>query len=241
MKATLAFVACLLTAGFLTAAAEVVGNNTAVVIRKDVVKSDTGYQFLCVPVNGLDIANGKTTKVKLGTLLPAETLPAGTQLSLVGGNNSGATYYTDGNSWLDGAADIQLDGGQIFWLRYSNNARNTSADTVIFCGQDRARDVLTSLDSGVTALKNDSSQEITLNQAVNMQGFTLRTDDQILTIKAGSAEYKIYTYDVVGQNDDGTPRYGWYGEGFGSAAITDGANARIAPGEAFYYFRATAN
>ncbi len=219
MKATLATLACLLTVGFLSAA-EVTGNNTAVVIRKDVVKSNTGYQFLCVPVDGLDIANGTTTKVTLGTLLPAETLPAGTQLILVGGNAAGATYYADGSSWTDGendAADIQLDGGQIFWLRYSN-AKNASADTVIFCGQDRARTVTTPKQGVVTAMANDSSKAIALTEVVASPANL----DTILVIQSGSSDYKQYNY------------FGgvWYGPN-GANANTD----TIAPGEAFYYFK----
>ena len=224
MKATLAFVACLLTAGFLSAA-EVTGNNTAVVIRKNTVESDTGFQFLCVPVDGLDIANGTQKTVKLSTVLPANTVPNGTQVIFVGGTITGSRIVENG-AW---SAEADLNGGQIFWLKYPNSRSGASVkpDTVIFCGQDRARDELTSLGSGVTALKNDSSKEITLDQAVNMENFTPGTNDQILTIKAGTAEYKIYTYDE-----------GWYGEGFGQDAIDDAAAARIAPGEAFYYFRA---
>lgn len=254
MKATLATLACLLTVGFLSAA-EVTGNNTAVVIRKNVVKSDTHYQFLCVPVDGLDIANGTQKTVKLSTVLPANTLPNNTKVTFIGGDYTNVTPTVSGGVW---SADPGLKGGQIFWLYTPETSTPAPApapatmmglsrtvavaegegegegeeqpDTVIFCGQNRERDELvSSLGSGVTALKNDSSQEITLDQAVNMQqGFTPDTDDQILTIKAGSAEYKIYTYD------SGV----WYGEGFGSAAIADGANARIAPGEAFYYFKA---
>lgn len=234
MKATLATLACLLTVGFLSAA-EVTGNNTAVVIRKNAVESDTHYQFLCVPVDGLDIANGTATKIKLGTLIPANTVKAGTTLILVGGDDSGATYTSNGTEWEDGAAEVGLDGGQIFWLRSPEESQpaaamslsrttpvvtysNEEPKTVIFCGQDRARTPVTPTQGVVTAMANDSSKAIALT-AVVAEPADL---DTILVIQAGSSDYKQYNY------------FGgvWYGP--------NGANANtatIAPGEAFYYFK----
>lgn len=235
MKATLAFVACLLTAGFLTAA-EVAGNNTAVVIRKNVVESDTGFQFLCVPVDGLDIANGTQKTVKLSTLLPASTLTAGTKISFVGGDlgeqtASATVSETAGvKSW---SYDYDLPGGQIYWLSYqapvsgysvrgrstvTTYAQTTGNDTVIFCGQDRARTPVTPEKGVVTAMANDSSKAIKLTEVV----VTPTNLDTILVIQADSSDYKQYNY------------YGgtWYGP--------NGVNANndtIAPGEAFYYFK----
>lgn len=240
MKATLATLACLLTVGFLSAA-EVTGNNTAVVIRKNVVESNTGFQFLCVPVDGLDIANGTQKTVKLSTLLPASTLTAGTKITFVGGDLNGTTVQVNatnnGNVWGDGtdASNPSLEGGQIYWLSYqapvvSNSARRgggvttyaqtTGNDTVIFCGQNRERADVTLGDEekGVIAMANDSSVPLALTDVV-----TNPTNlDTILVIQAGSSDYKQYNY------------YGgtWYGpNGSGTA------NVKIAPGEAFYYFK----
>lgn len=235
MKATLAFVACLLTAGFLSAA-EVTGNNTAVVIRKNVVESDTGFQFLCVPVDGLDIANGNGATVKLSTLLPASTLTAGTKISFVGGTLGGqkasATVdETEGvKSW---SYDYDLPGGQIYWLSYqapvsgysvrgrstvTTYAQTTGNDTVIFCGQDRARTVVEPETGVVTAMANDSSKAVTLKDVAANPGDL----DTILVIQAGSSDYK--QYNAFGKK--------WYGPNGADADTVE-----IAPGEAFYYFK----
>lgn len=238
MKATLATLACLLTVGFLSAA-EVTGNNTAVVIRKNVVESKTGFQFLCVPVDGLDIANGNQKTVKLSTLLPASTLTAGTKITFVGGELDGTTVLVnatnDGNVWGDGtdASNPSLEGGQIYWLSYQNQASANSAqrgaavttyaqttgnDTVIFCGQDRARTPVDLEEAGIAAMANDSSVPLALTDVVTNPANL----DTILVIQAGSSDYKQYNYF------GGT----WYGPN-GVNANTD----TIAPGEAFYYFK----
>ncbi|MBR5591015.1 MAG: hypothetical protein IKW38_00595 [Kiritimatiellae bacterium] len=235
MKATLATLACLLTVGFLSAA-EVTGNNTAVVIRKDVVESNTGFQFLCVPVDGLDIANGTQKTVKLSTLLPASTLTAGTKISFVGGTlgeqkASATVSETEGvKSW---STDYDLPGGQIYWLNYqapvvSQNARRggsvttyaqtTGNDTVIFCGQDRARTTVTPVAGQVTAMANDSSKAVTLKELAANPGDL----DTILVIQKDSSDYK--QYNAFGKK--------WYGP---NGADADAAE--IAPGEAFYYFK----
>jgi hypothetical protein len=247
MKATLATLACLLTVGFLSAA-EVTGNNTAVVIRKNVVESDTGYQFLCVPVDGLDIANGATKAVKLSTVLPPSTLTAGTQIIFVGGDLAkvGTTFSVtegaNGKEWSNGGGEAELPGGQIFWLKYqapvvSSSAtrrgasvvtyapQTTSNDTVIFCGQDRALSKW-KLGNGITAMANDSSVAVALKDLplLDAQGQSIVPSDldTILVIQSGSSDYKQYNY------------FGgvWYGPN-GVPSNTD----TIAPGEAFYYFK----
>lgn len=215
MKATLATLACLLTVGFLSAA-EVTGNNTAVVIRKGTVESDTGYQFLCVPVDGLDIANGTQKTVKLSTVLPANTVPNGTEVIFVGGTATGSRIVENG-VW---SADEDLKGGQIFWLKYPNSRSGASVkpDTVIFCGQDRARTAVPPETGVVTAMANDSSKAITLKDVAATPGDL----DTILVIQKGSSDYK--QYNAFGKK--------WYGPN-GADADT----AEIAPGEAFYYFK----
>ena len=235
MKATLATLACLLTVGFLSAA-EVTGNNTAVVIRKNVVESNTGFQFLCVPVDGLDIANGTQNKVMLSTLLPASTLTAGTKISFVGGTlgeqkATATVSETEGvKAW---STDYELTGGQIYWLSYqapvvNQNARRGAAvttyaqttgnDTVIFCGQDRDRTEVEPVAGQVTAMANDSSKAVTLKELAANPGDL----DTILVIQKDSSDYK--QYNAFGKK--------WYGPN-GADADT----AEIAPGEAFYYFK----
>ena len=228
MKATLATLACLLTVGFLSAA-EVTGNNTAVVIRKNAVQAKNGYQFLCVPVNGLNIAGAENGEVALETMLPAATLPVGSRVMATIGNDT-VTYATTDAGWpLDQDGNpIKFKGGQIFWLNTKVRNGGTAPDTVIFCGQNRGREVLLSLSAGVVALKNDSSEKVTLVQAVNMADFEPQHGDQILTIQDGSSEYT--TYQFLNGN--------WYGPGFNNVCDT---KVTIAPGEAFYYYNGTAD
>lgn len=235
MKATLATLACLLTVGFLSAAS-VDGNNTAVVIRKEVVQSKTGYQFLCVPVNGLDIAAGEAKTVALSTMIPATLVPATTTLTLVGtvsGYESGKSVSVNEvegvKSWSE---DLLLKGGQIFWLKFAGKtssgtggrsagvavAQTTAPETLVFCGQDRARTVVEPAKGFVKEMCNDSSVAIKLSEVVENP----TNLDTIMTIQSDSNEYKMYDY--FGDT--------WYGPN--SAKCND---VTIAPGEAFYYFK----
>ena len=240
MKATLATLACLLTVGFLSAAS-VEGNNTAVVIRKEVVKSDTGFQFLCVPVDGLSIDGAPTGKIKLSTLLPVATLPNGTYAMDLAGYKS---FARDG-AWTD---DWDLDGGTPFWVKYGEGESTeeeeddelilsavrtaTPIAPIVFCGQDRVRQAPNWKDliaGNTVVLKNDSSVAITLDDAAKLATGEVRSKDQILTIQDGSSEYKIYTYNVTQKK---------WKTGKGVAQAVTGAI--IAPGEAFYYYKAAA-
>ena len=239
MKATLATLACLLTVGFLSAAS-VEGNNTAVVIRKEVVKSDTGFQFLCVPVDGLSIDGAPTGKIKLSTLLPVATLPNGTYAMDLAGNKS---FARDG-AWTD---DWDLDGGTPFWVKYGEGESTeeeeeeddelilsavrtaTPIAPIVFCGQDRVRQAPNreTLTDGMNVVKNDSSVAITLNQAATYVG-DIRPNDMILTIQEGSSEYKTYFC-----------RNGVWKVKAGTRYITVNDDDKvIAPGEAFYYYKA---
>lgn len=232
MKATLATLACLLTVGFLSAAS-VDGNNTAVVIRKNVVKSDNHYQFLCVPVDGLSIDGVTKNTVKLSTVLPPATLGVDARVTLgtttytvVENNNVKQWATKNGESFVPVTAENEpkLTGGAIFWLWDKSN----NNQTIVFCGQDRDRDLLVQLDRGVVPLKNDSSVQVALKDAVNMSGFVPQHGDQILTIQANDSDYTIYQY-LNGK---------WYGPGFNNVC---GETAFIAPGEAFYYYNVTAD
>lgn len=241
MKATLATLACLLTAGLLTAAASVDGNNTAVVIRKNVVESDNGYQFLCVPVNGLDITGGETGGVALNTMLPPETLEEGTMLTI--GTTSYSVQSVGGvKTWVEGVsganvANVTLEGGTIFWLSTPTQTQTMSlnslfsagasdlqllnasaSEPIVFCGQDRARTTISPVSGEATAMCNDSSESVALENVIASP----KQGDQILTIKSGTSEYEIYRY--LG----GT----WYGPGFNNPCN----DTLIAPGEAFYYY-----
>lgn len=224
MKATLATLACLLTVGFLSAAS-VEGNNTAVVIRKNVVSAKNGYQFLCVPVNGLNIAGAEDGEVALETLLPAATLPNGTFVTGMLENGDQFDYTVANSVWTSNGAVLTesptFKGGQIFWLntQAANRTRSAIPTTIVFCGQERDLTLGGAPTSDeVVAMCNDSSVAIKLSAVIE----TPKNLDQILTIKAGSSEYNIYRY--LG----GT----WYGSGSESECN----DVEIAPGEAFYYY-----
>jgi hypothetical protein len=190
--------------------------------------------------------------VKLSTLLPAATLTAGTKIIIVGGelgaenafaqvNNDDSQGNADGITGNVWSYDYELSGGQIYWLSYqapvvSQGARiqsartcstvttyaTTSADTVIFCGQDRGDPTKVTPGEGVTPMANDSSTAIALKNITEIAKTTLGDLDTILVIKTGSSDYKQYNYF------GGT----WYGPNG-----VDASDDTIAPGEAFYYFK----
>ena len=258
MKATLATLACLLTVGFLSAAS-VEGNNTAVVIRKNVVKSDTGWQFLCVPVNALNIDGSPDGTIELSTLLPPATLTNGTLVRIKDAQGDNwVTYEAQGGKWVADGVEVKVDltGGEVFWVKdptgsnpliplsallmattgengSGGSERTTGNETIIFCGQDRTRVAPDRNDDSVVEaglmneLKNDSSVAITLNEAATCTG-GIRPDDMILTIQKGSAEYKKYFC-----------RGGVWKEKVGTRYVeVDSDKKVIAPGEAFYYYKA---
>lgn len=248
MKATLATLACLLTVGFLSAA-EVTGNNTAVVIRKNVVKSDNGYQFLCVPVNGLAIDGSIKDTIPLNTLIPPSTIVEGTSMSITI-DDVAYTYTVSNGTWVNQGSEVvnpDIPCGTAFWLQDPTQQQTTgaallsgavslmstgNADPTIFCGQQRTRTApnWADLTAGeVTAVVNDSSEAITLAEAVTIAGETPRTNDQILTLRNGASDYKFYYY-----------RNGaWVGKVANSNVNQPITGAVIMPGEAFYYYKAT--
>ena len=117
MKTTLAMIACLGVAGMVSAAASVDGNNTAVVIQKDVVKSLNGYQFLCVPVNGLSIAGGTNGTLDIATFLPVTAYATDTTILVVQGESAKVSYQliekttTVGDVTTTTKAWTPVDGG----------------------------------------------------------------------------------------------------------------------------------
>lgn len=234
MKVTLAIMACLLTAGFLTAA-EVSGGNDAVVIKKSIVKSSNGYQFICVPVDGLDISGATGGTIYLSTFLPPADLDDGTTVNKYG---TSETSTVNSGKWT---SDLELKGGDILWVKEPSNANSVLAalglaaatsegtgdddDEIVFCGQDRERSAVGDLTvGGVTALKNDASAAITIANAVT----GAQEGDEVLRLVSGSSNYKTYWYD-------GTNWKAYADNGFGTVTAN---KVEIAAGEAFYYYRA---
>ena len=161
MKSLFVFSACVAIMGAVIAAG-VPGNNTAVIIRKAPVESDTGYQFLCVPVRGFDITGqGRAKGVPLNDVLPPTTLSAQATLMVQangeGGDGSVAqgTYNIVNNAWAlqggsqtgDGTSvgEQALNNGALIWLAANGaaatgpfaTASNAVTDTPVtfFCGE----------------------------------------------------------------------------------------------------------
>lgn len=248
MKATLAMIACLAMAGFLAAEATVVGNNTAVVIQKDKVESKTGWQLLCVPVEGLAINGSASGSVAISTILPPESYDVGTTVwidsreafSLTQTGQNGPRAWTRGeNQTTD-----ELEPGQIFWIQKpsadSGTGSSSSAsglkqasavvltaeaeatpEQITFCGQTHARSSIVRPTAGHTALcANDSSEEWKIS-TILPDG--VKKGDQIFRIQSGKSNYQIYRRMT---NE-------WK---VGNVAVTD--TDVIAPGESFYYYAA---
>lgn len=251
MKATIASIACLLMAGFVAAAASVEGNNIAVVIQKDVVMSKTGWQFICVPVDGLSIAGGDGGNVDIATFLPVTAYTAGTTVYVLNENGSRqgsdptftltATTENDtttkswvASSTLPNTVDSvtkALKPGAVLWVLLPSDARATiladpTPTASVFCGQNRTRaeqgrDGL----NGMVAMKNDSSVALKLSGVISADGAKPKTGDEIRTLIHGANDYKIYYYVATGENTGD-----WW-----DYSGNNSNNAEIKPGEAFYY------
>lgn len=270
MKKTLALMAgCALCVSAAMAAVQ--GNNTAVIVKKDVVETTTGYQFLCIPVRGFDI----TGKGAVKGLSLDELLPPSTEGFVVTQNGTKGTYIivqgneAAGGTLADGEYVIKTQDGAAKWVNGSNDAaggtvangacvwlctaKNSAAATdamnnllaalgcaavpaastataapteVLFVGEKpeslaEGAYLIDSVKSGMKAYGNNTAEAVSIAQVA-----APRTGDQLMRIQAGSNEYQVYFYR-------GTK---WFAEKTGP--ITDTSTVTIAPGEAFYYYRA---
>lgn len=246
MKATLAMIACLAMAGFLAAAASVEGNNTAVVIQKDKVQASTGWQFLCVPVDGLAISGTTGSGIEISTFLPPDSYNANTEVYVLNENGtkpSTHTFKLTNNAWTAGTSTgtsdmvestTVLKPGAILWVLDGGNvqAAQTLAETgeattastpITFCGQSRTRTApdRPNVAKKMTAMKNDGTTPVALSAVIKG---TPQTGDQILRVQDGFNDYLRYWYE--GGN-------WWIDEEEGSKLAND---VTIQPGESFYYY-----
>lgn len=223
MKATFATIACLALAGFLSAEATVTGNNTAVVIQKDKVESSTGWQLLCVPVNGLALSGATNAALDIDTILPPEVYDAGTKVYI--DSSVAFTRAEATEEWLkgEGVTSKEVAPGTIFWIQKPGTdpsaALTAEASTsIVFCGQDRTADTRTRPEVGTLALmKNDSSSPLAIKDVVS----NAQKGDEIMRVAGGKRNYKVYQRFSSEWKDP-----------------TDGSSAQtvtIAPGESFYY------
>lgn len=247
MKATLAMIACLAMAGFLTAEVTVTGNNTAVVIQKDKVESTTGWQLLCVPVEGLAINGSARGSVAISTILPPSSYAEGTSVWIDSEEAFSLTKQDDGSlAWVPKEGQTSdLTPGQIFWIQKPSadsgtgssssasgltqasaqvltaEAEATPAEQITFCGQTHERSQIERPAAGHTALcANDSSEPLMIS-AISPTNGGVKKGDQIFRIQNGKRNYRIYRRMTSE----------WK---IGNDAVTD--TDVIAPGESFYYY-----
>ncbi len=233
MKGALTAVISALALGVLSAA-EVSGSNNVVVVQKEVRESSTGWQLLCVPVDGFSI-DGTAGTIDVNDLLPASYYTDGSKVYIL--NTDGSTPSTPSCTLSNGtwSGTTTLSGGQSFWVRNpttedasasslllsaaSEDDTSTTADPIYFCGQERTRDIPDRPTSGtISAMKNDGATAVTLNKFISSP----QVGDEILVIQSGSKNYLSYIYDN--------------GSWWNIIADTDvGDTDTILPGEAFYY------
>lgn len=241
MKATLAMIACLAMAGFLTAVATVEGNNTAVVIQKDKIQASTGWQFLCVPVDGLAISGAAASGVDISTFLPPASYAENTEVWVLkadGTKPSSYTFRREGGVWVknEGGASNMVTGvstltpGAILWVLDGNNVQVAAeegeaapATPITFCGQSRTRTAPArpNVAKKMTAMKNDSATAIALSSVITDDP---QTGDQILRVQNNVNDYLRYWYEAGH----------WWIDG--AEGSTNADEETIQPGESFYYY-----
>lgn len=229
------------------------GSNTGVVIKKAKVASTTGYQFLIVPVKGLNIASGDNTvtNVTLDAMLPhgsyegctvqvvnlPEGATGGSPLTAVGRSYTAGTAgwtYTAGDGTTDttnGNKD-EFPSGTILWLKDPEGTQTRAASAVtVFCGNANKTEVDWSAAIGqMTPLGNSTSDAIQISTVPGQNGA------QLFRIKDGASDYEVYRYTTVGQET------GWFKteistvNGVPVTAWVSAGTDTIPAAEAFYYY-----
>ncbi len=238
MKKTLALMAgCALCVSAATAAVQ--GNNTAVIISKPAAATDKSFQFLCVPVRGFDITGqGNNNSVALGSFLPASTFGSGTQVFL--GEDAQTIYEVKNSEWVlknsmaafeKSTDEPQIERGSMLWLKIVPKSGEASPNTIYFVGE-KGRTLaegqkLISPSAGMVAYGNDTDTAVPLSQVAEAQD-----GDQIQCIENGGTTYKVYAYVYNAQAGGGK----WLD--WSIPAFVEDDSVKIAPGEAFYYYRA---
>lgn len=203
-KSMLTLVGCVLAAGSVMAA-EVAGNNTAVVIQKDAVVSNNYYQFLIVPVKGFDITGtGNAQSLTLAEILPPAAYTTGTKVYKA--NEDTPTIYTvqDAEWKKDGttpANGTPIDAGTILWMLTDT----TDVASTVFCGElVKDGNTVTPVAGKFVTFGNATSNAIPYANIVNatseetlkigVVGGVLR-GDQIYLLQEGSSDYLILRYN----------------------------------------------
>lgn len=234
MKKNVLFSALAVVAAVSVHAAEVAGNNVAVVIRRDNVASASGHQLMCVPVKPFDITGQGQGTITLDDILPP-ALYEGCSVTLNSGTQGAVTYTAGNGAWTQAltqdassAASPTLKTGEVLWL-YNTNDKATvegaGGEPVVFCGESNSANASIVANGQLQAIGNATSAECSL---ADLFGTTFQEGDQISRIAArGDANYTMYQY-LFGN---------WYelGSAGGIKQVTL-ADIKIAPGEAMYYY-----
>lgn len=240
MKKNVLFSALAVVAAVSVHAAEVAGNNVAVVIRRDNIASASGHQLMCVPVKPFDITGQGQGTITLDDILPA-SLYEGCSVTLKSGTTDAITYTASSGAWgqaLQQAASANtsspvLQTGEVLWL-YNTNDKATvegaGGEPVVFCGESNSANAKIVANGQLQAIGNATSQEVSLEA---LFGKTFQDGDQISRIAArGDANYTMYQY-LFGN---------WYELGStGGITQVNLADIKIAPGEAMYYYLKSAS
>ncbi len=258
-KCMIALVGCAFLAG-AAVAASVDGNNVAVVIQKDPKQSANGFQFLCIPVKGFDIAqSGEKKSISLADILPpstykladgAETTKTKPYVIIVRSSAEGvaanAQYNSDGTDWVNNANDSDknptLYATDVLWLNTGDMATTPNA---IFCGEsngDSGAVVSPTEDhkGNVVAEGNYRSASVKISELVSTpaNGDWLYVT-QHSTEENETSDYLYYTYDQRGWLKWGKKAVS--GLGGTTVEVEDWVPVEdtdtIAAGEAFYFYR----
>ena len=240
MKKTLALMAgCALCVSAAMAAVQ--GNNTAVIVQKTPAVTTANDQFLCVPVRGFDITGqGTNTSVALSAFLPATTLADGTTVTLPGPDGVSQTIYkVQDGAWgkASGVSTVALaaeeepmvETGTTLWLQIPATDGATPSN-ICFVGEKTkslgADEKLITPTAGMVAYGNATAEAIKVSQIAEPQH-----GDQIQRITDGGETYEVYHFSADATTGEGN----WRAWSNASQVVND---ETIAPGEAFYYYRA---
>lgn len=223
----LALFGCALVAGSVMAA-EVAGNNTAVVIKNTPVVSSNLYQFLIVPVKGFDITGkGVGRNLSLDEILPPN-LYAPNTIVYENETTNVMTVQEDGQgvrTWVKASSeefDPIYGAGTILWLQSPVNTNPNSILSTVFCGELSTTAVtVTPVQGQFVPFGNATSEAVKFSEINGVAG------DEIYRLKNGSGDYDILRYN--GMIWTKKPVSGIFAE--------DASNDELPAGAAAYYYR----
>lgn len=245
-KSMFALFGCALVAGSVMAA-EVTGNNTAVVIQNTPVVSSNLYQFLIVPVKGFDITgNGTNAALSLDEILPPALYDDGT---IVYQNGTTKIAEVKNDQWVWRNTDTPFEetyaANTILWMQSPVETVIDDIPSTVFCGELVNDTVaVTPVPGQFVAFGNatslavtfgqPSSTEVTLkaikvNNVGDLQG--AQPGDMIYRLKSESGDYEIVRYN--GTNWMKAPESG--------ITPVNADNDLLPAGAAAYYYRKATN